>query len=174
VQEPHAQPLRLTTLIAYDGTPQHIPAEPGRVPIRNPGDNQIMSGRQMHRITGLLFALATMGCSDNPVGPSKQPEINNATNDFQFQITRVTNFSTNVSYTWRNTGTRANVTQSSSMTAGTATLTIREASGFVVYTRSLRDNGTFVTNDGTTGNWRIDVAPSNAAGTLNFRVQRGG
>jgi hypothetical protein len=128
----------------------------------------------MARFTGLLFALVTMACDDNPVGPSKQPEINNTTNNFQFQITGVTNFSTNVSYIWRNTGTTANVTQSSSITAGNATLTIWDASGFVVYTRSLSNNGTFATNDGTTGNWRIEVAPSNVAGTLNFRVQRGG
>ena len=121
-----------------------------------------------------MFLIALVACSDNPVGPSNEPEVTNATRDFRFQVTNITNLSINVGYTWRNTGTTANVTQSSSVTSGTATLTIRDANGATVHTRSLSQNGTFTTSTGASGNWRIEVAPSNAGGTLNFHVQRGG
>jgi hypothetical protein len=128
----------------------------------------------MWRCTGLLFALVTMACSDNPVSPSNEPEITNVTDDFRFQVTNITNLSTSLGYTWRNTGTTANVTHSISVTSGTVTLNIRDANGATVYTRSLSQNGTFKTSAGAAVNWLIEVVPSNTDGTLNFRVQRGG
>ena len=122
----------------------------------------------------LSLGIGLVACN-NPTGPSIEPQINNATDNFQFQVTRVTNFSTDLAYSWRNTGNAANVNQSSSITAGTATLTILDANGATVYRQSLSDNGTFQTvGRGSAGNWRILVRPSNVAGTLNFRVQGGG
>jgi len=41
------------------------------------------------------------------------PGVTKVTDDFRFQVTNITNFSTNLGYTWRNMGTTANVTQSS-------------------------------------------------------------
>jgi hypothetical protein len=58
------------------------------------------------------------------------------------------------------------------VTAGSATLTIRDASGTQVYTRNLADNGTFLTNAGTSGSWTIQVVLTNMSGTINFRVQK--
>lgn len=122
----------------------------------------------------LVFAMALVACGDNPINPSNEPEVTNAINDFRFQVTNISNLSRNLEYTWRNTGTIANVNQSSSVTSGTVALTIRDANGAMVYTRNLSENGTFRTSAGAAGNWRIEVAPANADGTLNFRVQRGG
>jgi hypothetical protein len=124
----------------------------------------------MTRLTALIvvFALSVVACSRSSVAPSNQPDV-----PFQFQQTNVTNLSTNYEYTWQNTGKKANVTQSSTLTSGTATVTIQDANGATVYTGDLKRNGSYSTSVGVTGDWQINVATSNAAGTLNFRVQRG-
>ena len=120
----------------------------------------------------LLSVVGLDACGHDPVRPSTQPEIDNATDSFRFQMSPVTNFSTDLAYTWRNTGVTANVDQSSAITTGVATLTIKDANGAMVYSRSLVEQGTFTTvGRGGAGNWRIEVAPPNVTGTLNFRVQ---
>jgi hypothetical protein len=125
-------------------------------------------------ISLLSVVIALVACGQDPVRPLNEPGIKTETDNFQFQVTRVTNFSANLAYTWRNTGVTATVNQSSSITAGTAMLTILDANGAHVYARSLSDNGTFQTlGRGSGGDWRIELAPSSVTGTLNFRVQRG-
>lgn len=119
-----------------------------------------------------LLLLLSFGCGENATSPQFQPEITNATDNFQFQVTAINNISQTLSYSWSNTGTVANVNQSCSITGGTATLTIQDASGNQVYSRSLSDNGTFVTNTGTTGSWTIQLILSRCSGTLNYRVQK--
>lgn len=122
--------------------------------------------------------LSVAACSDdsddNPVGPSgsgtgTEPQITNTTDDFQYQI-NTTNFSTNGGYTWRNTGTSARVTNSSSISAGSGTLVVRDSGGRIVYSKNLNEGGT--TEAGPTGEWRIEVAPAGVTGTINFRVQK--
>lgn len=142
-----------------------------------------MTGLQVRRFAAMLVVAFALGCSDsddsgNPAGPSgsgvgDDPAITNTADNFQFQLTNASNFSTNGGYTWRNTGTTASVTNSSSISAGTATLTIRDSGGRVVYSRSLSESGG-TTESGPSGDWRIELAPSGVSGTLNFRVQRGG
>ncbi len=122
-------------------------------------------------ILGLsLGALAA--CSDNLIGPQNQLEVTNATDNFQWQVSALESVSQTLNYTWQNTGTSANVNQSASISGGSATLTIRDADGTEVYSRSLEENGTFQTTAGTSGIWSIDVVLSGTAGTLNFRVQK--
>jgi len=110
-------------------------------------------------------------CDDDSLAPF-QPEIGNATDNFQFQATALQDVSTNVEYDWTNTGTVANVNQSTSLSAGSATLVIRDAQGTQVYRRNLAENGTFQTSSGATGRWRIRVELSDASGAVNFRVQK--
>ena len=52
------------------------------------------------------------------------------------------------------------------------TLVITDANGTQVYSRSLSDNGTFVTADGVAGTWTVRVTYNGASGTVNFRVQK--
>jgi hypothetical protein len=119
-----------------------------------------------------LTVFVVGGCGGGGLSPRFQPEISNQTDNLQFQATGMTNVSQNLSYNWENTGTVANVNQACSITAGSATLTIRDAQNTLVYTRNLQDNGTFVTNAGATGTWKIQVALSRVDGTVNFRVQK--
>ena len=127
----------------------------------------------------LVVMLSVAACSDdpedNPVGPvgtgtGTDPAITNNTDDFQFQLNNTTNFSTNGGYTWRNTGTSARVTNSSSISAGAGTLVVRDSGGRIVYSKNLTEAGT--TEVGPTGEWRIEIAPAGVTGTINFRVQK--
>ena len=120
----------------------------------------------------LALVAASCGGSTNPIGPSNQPEIANNRDSFQFQASRLSRTTQTLTYTWENTGTSANVDQSGRVTDGTATLTIRTASGAEVYTRDLATTGTFTTATGPVGHWRIDVRLEDVTGTLNFRVQK--
>jgi hypothetical protein len=63
------------------------------------------------------------------------------------------------------------VDQSGTISAGTATLTIRDAAGTQVYTKSLTTTGSFVTSAGQSGAWTIQLVLNGVSGTLNFRVQ---
>lgn len=111
-------------------------------------------------------------CSDGAAAPGRDPEIVNATDNFQYQITDIQNFSGNQNYSWQNTGTAATVNQSASITAGTATLTLRDANGLLVYTRSLADNGTFSSTAGVAGTWTVRVTYSGVDATVNFRADK--
>lgn len=120
----------------------------------------------------LSFAAIALfsGCSD-PLAPF-QPEVTNAADSFQLQATGVTKLSTTRTYTWTNTGTRATINHSTSTTGGVATLTVRDAAGAVVYTRSLSPSLNEPTTIGATGLWTVQLTTSGYSGTLNFRVQK--
>jgi hypothetical protein len=113
------------------------------------------------------------GCgNDNTLSPQFQPEIANTPDNFQFQATGVTNVTQNLSYSWTNTGTGANVDQSCAITQGAATLQIRDNQGTLVYERTLTDGGTYATSTGVAGTWTIRVILNGVGGTLNFRAQK--
>ena len=101
-----------------------------------------------------------------------QPEINNATDNFQFQVTGLDGVTLTREYAWQNTGTRADVNQAAALTGGSATLEVLAAGNAQVYSRSLAANGTFETDPGTAGAWKIRVSLQNARGSINFRVQK--
>lgn len=130
------------------------------------------------RIRFLLIS-ATLGalvlaCSGdaNIIGPGNQLQVTNAPDDFQFQVTGLTNVDQTLRYTWTNTGDSANVNQASAVTGGTATLTVKDPGGVVVYQSNLQANGTFHSSKSTTGAWKIEVKLVNVDGTVNFRVQK--
>lgn len=120
------------------------------------------------------FAVATAGCgSDNVLGPDNQLEVTNATDNFQLQATALDNVSQTLAYSWEMTGTQANVNQSGTVTAGSATLRITDGAGAEVYNGNLAETGTFQTTaGGSAGTWSIQLSLSGASGTVNFRVQK--
>ncbi len=121
----------------------------------------------------LLLFLAGCGSSNSSaLNQQFQPQVANATDTFAFQSTGVTGVTQSLHYAWQTTGTAASTNQASTVTAGTATLTISDANGKIVYTGNLAANGTFVSQAGVgPGTWSIDVALNGYSGTLNFRVQ---
>ena len=119
-----------------------------------------------------LVALAA-ACSNStgPLAPF-QPQINNIADNFQFQATGVTNATWTYTYPWSNSGDSATVNQATTVTAGSATLTITDANGAQVYSQSLSANGTFGMAKGLHGLWTVKVVFTNYSGTVNFRVQK--
>jgi hypothetical protein len=120
----------------------------------------------------LGLALASVACQDNVVGPENEPEVSNATDTFQWQVSNLESVTQTFTYEWQNTGVTADVDQSSSVTGGTALLRIRDAGGTQVYTHTLTEGGTFESDPGDPGEWTIEVRLTDVTGTLNFRVQK--
>ena len=129
----------------------------------------LLAAPAIRRALGALL-LAT-ACDDDPLAPF-QPEIGNATDSFQFQVTALRDVTHVAEYDWQHGGTVANVNQATALSAGTARLVIRDAAGAEVYRRDLAANGTFQTSSGAAGRWRIRVELAGASGAVNFRVQR--
>ncbi len=118
---------------------------------------------------------ALAACSSSAsglIGPSNQLQVTDTTNNFQFQVSNLSNVTQTLSYNWLNTGDSATVNQASVLTAGTAFLKIKDSTGTQLYSAVLASNGTFSTLRGHTGTWQIQVTLTGATGTLNFRVQK--
>jgi len=130
-------------------------------------------GPRLHRLAAALLLVGVAACdSGNVIGPENEPEVTNVADNFQWQVSNLSNVTQTLTYTWQNTGTVANVDQATSPSGGSATLTIRDADGTQVYGRGLSENGTFQTDTGPSGSWTIVVELSGADGTFNFRVQK--
>jgi hypothetical protein len=121
----------------------------------------------------LAFVALAAACSNStgPLAPF-QPQINNIADDFQFQATGVTNVTWTYTYPWSNSGDSATVNQATTVTAGSAILTITDANGAQLYSQSLSANGTFGMTKGLHGLWTVKVVFTNYSGTVNFRVQK--
>jgi hypothetical protein len=119
-----------------------------------------------------LVAATLAACSDPVTAPGRDPEIINATDNFQYQISDIRGYSGTQVYTWQHSGTTAKVNQSAAISSGTATLVIRDANGTQVYSRSLADNGTFMSTAGAPGTWTVSVTYASVDATVNFRVDK--
>ena len=121
----------------------------------------------------VLAALAVLACGETTViGPANQLEVANVADNFQLQVSNLDKVSQTLQYTWVNTGVQANINQSSALTGGSATVTIKDNAGTQVFNSSVSPNGTTVSTAGTAGNWTIQLVLDKAAGTINFRVQK--
>lgn len=120
----------------------------------------------------LLIVLAPLaGCDDDPLAPF-EPEISNATDSFSLQATAVRGVTATRDYVWRNTGTSANINQATTVDDGSARLTIFDDQGDVVYSRLLSGNGTYETEIGAAGGWKIRLALYGYSGTINFSAEK--
>lgn len=134
----------------------------------------MLSRRSIYAAVGLLAVAIGTACSNSSTGPLApfQPQINNVADNFQFQATGVTGATWTYSYKWSNTADTATVNQATTVTVGSAVVTITDPNGTQVYSSSLSANGTFGTGKGVVGQWTITVVFTNYSGTVNFRVQK--
>ena len=128
-------------------------------------------GALLLTMTTALTGCGSSSSSTSPLAPF-QPQISNLQDSFQFQATGVTSVTWTFTYTWPNSGTAASLNQSTTIAAGTATITVLDANGTQVYTNSLSANGTFATSTGVAGNWTLRVVFTSYSGTPNFRAQK--
>lgn len=125
------------------------------------------------RVAVVPALIMALGCGDGPTAPGIQPQITNLTDAFSYQVSSIQGYSGTFSYTWQNTGTVAKVTHASDAGAtGSATLTIRDAAGVLVYSGQLVSSGQPSTDPaGIAGAWTISVAYSNYSNSqVNFGV----
>ena len=101
-----------------------------------------------------------------------QPEITNVADNFQLQATGVTRRTATLDYAWSNSGTQATVNHSTTTTAGSARLVIRDGANAAVDDSVLAPSLNEPTLTGASGNWKIQLVLSNYSGSLNFRVQK--
>lgn len=114
--------------------------------------------------------LAVCGaCGDKSVGPFT-PEFVNNTDDFSFQVTKARGLSSTYFFQWQITVAQAGVSQTSSISAGSGSITLQDDNGAVVYTSDLAQSGDFVTNGGPAGNWTIRITFTNMTGTVAVRL----
>ena len=118
-----------------------------------------------------LVGAVACGNSTGPLAPF-EPQINNLTDNFQFQATGVSGATWTYNYRWLNTGDSATVNQATTITAGSAVLTISDSTGAQLYSQSLSANGTFGMVKGIHGRWFVRVQFASYGGTVNFRIQK--
>ncbi len=119
----------------------------------------------------LLSILGLVACNDS-TGPGIEPEITNAADQFEYQVSSIQNYTGTISYTWQITGTAADVNLANAVTSGSATITILDNAGTEVFTASFAENGTQETDEGTAGSWTITIVYTSYTGDVNFRVQK--
>jgi hypothetical protein len=143
-------------------------------PGTGPSQEAAMEVRKLRGARRLALAgvVVLAACGDGATAPGRDPEIINSTDNFQYQITAIQDFSGTQVYSWQNTGATATVNQAATVAAGSATLVLRDANGVEVYNRSLADNGTFSSSAGAAGSWTVRVVYSGADATVNFRVDK--
>ncbi len=79
------------------------------------------------RLLVSFVALAAVGaCASDSLSPF-QPQVSSPTDNFQLQATNVTNVTSTVIRAWVNTGTRATINHSTTTTAGSTLLVIKDA-----------------------------------------------
>lgn len=110
-------------------------------------------------------------CAGYSLGPF-QPEISNPADNFQLQATNVSNVTTTLTYPWVNSGTRATINHSTTTTAGSTLLVIKDAAGATVYSKALSPSLNEPTTAGQAGTWSLQLTLTNYSGTLNFRAQK--
>ena len=126
----------------------------------------------------LIFALAALGAMaliapgcDDPVS-SYKPRIVNQTDVFHLILEDAQEVDTTAYYYWRNDGSSANIDQLADIKQGQVTIYIEDPDKFRVYSTDMRQNGSFVTQAGVPGVWRIRVALTDFSGLFDFRAQR--
>ncbi|GEM_PF-673168 len=124
-------------------------------------------------ILGFLFIFMGVlaGCKNDSLAPF-QPQIGSIQDSFQLQATNVSNVSTTVVYAWNNSGTRATINHSTTTTAGSTLLVIKDSVGTTVYSKALVASLNEPTSVGVAGSWSITLTLTNYSGTLNFRAQK--
>ena len=127
------------------------------------------------RTVGLavILGVGAGACSDSSAPSSSfKPEVTSATDNFQLQASSLVGTTLTQTYAWSNTGTRATINHSTTTTAGSASLSVRDGAGTVVYTKALAPSLNEPTSAGTAGAWTIVLTMTGYSGTINFRAQK--
>ena len=128
--------------------------------------------------SGLTVLLLAAGCSDQADTFASLSVTNNADNFFFVGQTFDRATTTTLRYEWQHTGTVARVAQGGAVQSvgtaggltGSASVTIRDASGTQVYAHDLREELVDTTAAGAPGNWTVDLAFTGVLGNAIFEA----
>jgi len=129
------------------------------------------SPKRVSFAAAVALLIAVANCASNTLAPF-QPQISNAADNFQMQATGVSNVTTTLTYSWANSGTQATINHSTTTSAGTTLLVIKDNAGTTVYSKALAASLNEATSAGQAGTWSVQVTLTGYTGTLNFRAQK--
>jgi hypothetical protein len=121
------------------------------------------------QIAAVVLTVAFLECTD-PVSPYV-PTVTNEVDNFDYQVS-VSGVTRTVRYTWTTTGNAAVVNLASTVTAGTASLTITDPDSAQVFDHALDGSGPTITSSATSGDWMLLIRLSNVSGTIHFSLQK--
>jgi hypothetical protein len=132
----------------------------------------------MRNLAGITIVLALaavvlvqLGCSRDPVS-SYDPILVNDTDNFHLVLKDAKSVDTVVYYYWSNDGSSANIDQAADIKGGQITITIDDHDLVRVYSTDFKQSGSFTTQPGVPGLWRIRVSLADFSGLADFRAQR--
>ena len=114
----------------------------------------------------------TAGCSASN-SSSGQVAVCNEKGSFSYSTNAGMTTKTD-SYTWENPASKAVVQSSMNMGVGSATVTIKDAAGKQVFSKTFQGSGqagsSETTQEGQAGAWQIEVKMTGASGQVAFQV----
>ncbi|GAB4285945.1 MAG: hypothetical protein Kow0092_39780 [Deferrisomatales bacterium] len=133
-----------------------------------------MTGRQPARWKSaalVLAALLATACGGGGGGEGPFPgTVDNTPGRFRVELLGVSGASRSDGFAWSNAAGRAAVAQSIQLDAGSALLTVYDAADLPVYQTDFSSEGTFLTDPGTAGPWRVELDLDGFGGTLIFEL----
>lgn len=126
-----------------------------------------------HRILVLVAAALVSGCASTH-SVSRDLSVTNEADQFRIRIGSLESFTEMLEYEWATTGSIATVVQAGGIQGGIAHMEIRDPEGLVLHSKSLRENGTFVTHAGRPGVWKVRFDFDKATGSVDVAVQKPG
>ena len=115
-------------------------------------------------------ALLLAGCASTR-SVSKDLDVTRDPDRFRIRIGSLENFTDMLEYDWTSAGSIVSVTQACDLRGGEGHFEIRDPSGLVIHSRSLRTPGTFVTPAGRPGVWKMRLDLMKATGSVDVTVQ---
>jgi hypothetical protein len=119
-----------------------------------------------------LVVLGTSACSSGPAATASEIRVTNATDAFQFSVLSLAGRTDVLTYTWQNTGPRAQIDVNPAITSGGALLTVRDADGIVLYQEEVRDGIDTLTAAGTPGAWGVEIDFGDTYGSFAFSLTK--
>jgi hypothetical protein len=127
---------------------------------------------RLWRVGLLVASMGAIAPGCDSTGPETIESVQNNTDDFRFDLPSQSDFSGTFRYQWSNSGSGATISLTTVPADGIGTLTVQDADNATVFTGSVTEAGTFMSDSGRPGTWTITALLVRIAGRLTFRVQK--
>jgi len=103
---------------------------------------------------------------------SQDLDVTREPDQFRVRIGSLENFTDILEYDWTSDGSIAAVSQDCDLRGGEGHFEIRDPTGLVIHTRSLRTPGTVLTAAGQPGVWKMRIDLMKATGSVDVTVRK--